>query len=145
MQLFLQISAFIDVEYVLEEQHPLPSRMITVTLRESCWHRLTGFSGIFPPVYIRTIGAFQDGGLGENDPVGTARRVSRHIWPYRKAPALVAFTGTETEEDGAQSQAVPHFRNVSKNGFARRALNAWLSSLDGETKWRDKLNRLHSS
>ncbi|OJD23816.1 hypothetical protein ACJ73_04829 [Blastomyces percursus] len=124
------------------------------------------WGNIFPPAYIRAIGTFQDGGLRENNPAVIARRVSRQIWPSKKVPALVISIGTGTEEDyrsdheenetsgqeedetsgqeegGKSGQVAPHFRNVFKDGFARRAFDAWLSSLDGEAKWRDLLNHL---
>ncbi|PGG97519.1 hypothetical protein AJ80_09688 [Polytolypa hystricis UAMH7299] len=107
---------------------------------------------IFPPAYIRALGTFQDGGLKWNNPANIARHVSRQIWPSKKRPALLVSMGTGTEEDrnestmarteGTHGQLAPHFRNVFKDGFARRTLHAWLSSLDGEEMWTDLLNQL---
>ncbi|KKZ67221.1 hypothetical protein EMCG_07087 [[Emmonsia] crescens] len=98
-------------------------------------------SSVFPP-YTDVIGTFQDGGLKENNPAWIARQVSRHIWPAKRAPALLVSIGTGAEVNCARGQVAPYFRNVFKDGFARRALNAWLSSLDGERKWRDLVNQL---
>lgn len=68
--------------------------------------------------------------------------MSRHIWPAKKALALLVSIGTGVQENCPQSQVAPYFRNVFKDGFARRALNAWLSSLDGEKKWKDLVSQL---
>lgn len=50
--------------------------------------------------------------------------------------------GTGTKDDKTSGQDAPHFRNVFRDGFARRALDAWLYSLDGEVKWKDLMNLL---
>ncbi|EER41739.1 phospholipase [Histoplasma capsulatum H143] len=99
------------------------------------------WQAVFPP-YTDLIGTFQDGGLKENNPAWIARQVSRHIWPAKKALALLVSIGTGAQENCAQGQVAPYFRNIFKDGFPRRALNAWLSSLDGERKWKDLVNQL---
>ncbi|OJD27443.1 hypothetical protein ACJ73_01171 [Blastomyces percursus] len=114
------------------------------------------WQSIFPPAYIRAIGTFQGGGLRENDPAVIARRVSQQIWPSKKVPALVISIGTGSEEDprsdheenetsGQEEDTTSGQEEGGKSGqdgFARRALDAWLSSLDVEAIWRDLLNHL---
>ncbi|OAX80974.1 hypothetical protein ACJ72_04687 [Emergomyces africanus] len=99
---------------------------------------------IFPPAYIRAVGTFQDGELRENNPAGIARQVSHQIWPTKKRPALVVSIGTGIKDDKTSDQEAPHFRNIFRNGFARRALDAWLYLLDGEVKWKKLLNLLNN-
>jgi hypothetical protein len=102
---------------------------------------------------MRDFGSFQDGGLKENNPADIARQISRQIWPslFKKAPALLISIGTGTElsapigQDTAISEGgpvAPHFRNVFKDGMARRARDAWLSSLDGQRQWERMINQV---
>ena len=100
---------------------------------------------------MRAVGSFQDGGLKENNPADIAQQISRQIWPSKGSPAVLISIGTGTERNPPlgqsvtrpdSSQVAPHFRNVFKDGMTRRAVHAWLSSLDGEEQWRRMMNRV---
>lgn len=104
--------------------------------------RLT-YSSIFTPVDL-PVGTFQDGGLTDNFAGGIARRVSRTIWPESREPARLLSLGTGSHPPSA-NEGLPHFRNSIVDGFLRRAFNAWMTSLDGESKWRDMKSQLDDS
>ncbi|KAH8431446.1 patatin-like phospholipase family protein [Aspergillus melleus] len=87
----------------------------------------------FQPTDIPGIGSFQDGGLRDNLAADIARRLSRQIWPSKKNPARLLSMGTGvTARNGERS---PHFRHVFRDSFLRRGFDAWMSSMDTETKW----------
>ncbi|GMF77642.1 unnamed protein product [Aspergillus oryzae] len=103
------------------------------------WSRLTARS-FFPPADIRGIGSFQDGGLRDNLAADIARRLCRQIWPSRKHPARLLSMGTGVTARG--SDRPPHFRHVFQDGFLRRGFDAWMSSMDTESKWLEMIGQL---
>ncbi|KAE8383882.1 patatin-like phospholipase [Aspergillus bertholletiae] len=94
----------------------------------------------FPPADIRGIGSFQDGGLRDNLAADIARRLCRQIWPSRKHPARLLSMGTGVTARG--SDRPPHFRHVFQDGFLRRGFDAWMSSMDTESKWLEMIGQL---
>ena len=56
-------------------------------------------------------------------------------------PDVVVSLGTGTEIE-ATSPRAPNFRHVFRDGFIPRLYRSFLSSLDGESAWRDLQNRL---
>lgn len=102
----------------------------------------TGIS-IFPPADLPGIGSFQDGGLMNNFAARIACRLSRQIWPSRRRPARVLSMGTGKTES-TQNQS-PHFRHVFRDSFVRRGFDAWMSSMDSQTKWLEMRNQLEDT
>ncbi|THC87635.1 hypothetical protein EYZ11_012916 [Aspergillus tanneri] len=97
----------------------------------------------FPPIDIRGIGSFQDGGLRDNLAADIARRLSRQIWPSRKHPARLLSMGTGITD--RPRDRPPHFRHVFQDGFLRRGFDAWMSSMDTETKWLEMMGQLEDA
>jgi len=93
------------------------------------------------PAYIPAIGTFQDGGLKHNNPVNLALWESRQIWPSVTRPDLVVSLGTGTGR-AVKSPSAPNFRHVFKDGFVPRLYRSFMSSLDGQSVWRDFINGL---
>ena len=100
---------------------------------------------LFQPLQISTLGTFQDGGLKHNNPINLALWESRCIWPSSQ-PDIVVSLGTGTSID--QSQSPPRaasFRHVIQDGFVPRLWRSFMSSLDGQSAWRELWNRLDDS
>ena len=98
---------------------------------------------LFRPAHIPSLGAFQDGGLKHNNPVNLALWECRHIWPDIEKPDVVVSLGTGTDI-GEGSPAAPAFRHVIRDGFIPRLYRSFVSSLDGQSAWRDLWNRLNN-
>ena len=58
---------------------------------------------------------------------------------------MVLSLGTGTLESQAQSPQAPHFRDLINDGFVSRLVRSFVSSLDGESVWRELVNRLDES
>jgi len=98
-------------------------------------------SRLVKPAYISAIGTFQDGGLKHNNPVNLALWECRQIWPSVVKPDLMVSLGTGTDGE-IQSPSAPHFRHLFKDGFIPRLYRSFMSSLDGQSVWRDFVNGL---
>lgn len=95
---------------------------------------------LFRPMQIRAHGAFQDGGLRQNNPVNIGLSEIRQIWPASSSVDVVLSLGTGLS--GAESPRASHFRHIFNDGFIPRLYRSFLSSFDGESAWRDLHNRL---
>ena len=98
-------------------------------------------ASLFRPIQISSSGAFQDGGLKHNNPINLALWESRYIWPEIEKPDVVVSLGTGTGSSTASTPA-PNFRHVIHDGFIPRLWRCFMSSLDGQSAWRDLWNRL---
>ena len=96
---------------------------------------------LFQPARIPSIGTFQDGGLKHNNPINLALWESRHIWPVLERPDAVVSLGTGMAKDPTTPTA-PNFRHVIYDGFIPRLWRSFMSSLDGQSIWREIWNRL---
>ncbi|ERF68658.1 hypothetical protein EPUS_05719 [Endocarpon pusillum Z07020] len=96
---------------------------------------------LYRPANITALGAFQDGGLKYNNPVNLALWESRRIWPESASPDIVLSFGTGTESWSRSSHA-PHFRHILNDGFIPRTWRSFMSSLDGESTWKNLKNHL---
>ena len=101
---------------------------------------------LFRPIQISTLGTFQDGGLKHNNPIHLALWESRQIWPSIKQPDVVVSLGTGTTVNGnALPPTDSNFRHVINDGFVPRLWRSFMSSLDGQSTWRDLWNRLDNT
>ncbi|KAA8649656.1 uncharacterized protein ATNIH1004_002327 [Aspergillus tanneri] len=82
-------------------------------------------------------------GLRDNLAADIARRLSRQIWPSRKHPARLLSMGTGITD--RPRDRPPHFRHVFQDGFLRRGFDAWMSSMDTETKWLEMMGQLEDT
>ncbi|KAA8647901.1 uncharacterized protein ATNIH1004_006603 [Aspergillus tanneri] len=82
-------------------------------------------------------------GLRDNLAADIARRLSRQIWPSRKHPARLLSMGTGITD--RPRDRPPHFRHVFQDGFLRRGFDAWMSSMDTETKWLEMMGQLEDA
>ena len=100
---------------------------------------------LFQPLQISTLGTFQDGGLKHNNPVNLALWESRYIWPSSSQPDIVVSLGTGTNINQDQSPRAASFRHIIQDGFVPRLWRSFMSSLDGQSAWRELWNRLDDS
>jgi len=107
----------------------------------SSWRHLLRSYSLFTPAHISAIGTFQDGGLKHNNPINLALWESQHIWPSIPRPDVVLSLGTGTDRESSSPKA-PTFRHVFQDGFIPRLYRSFMSSLDGQSTWRDLQNRL---
>lgn len=103
--------------------------------------KLTNATRLFKPAKIGLAGTFQDGGLKHNNPINLALWEMPYIWPSIQRPDIVVSLGTGTGSD-SQSPHAPNFRHVIQDGFIPRLWRSFMSSLDGQSTWRDLWNRL---
>ncbi|KAB8212999.1 patatin-like phospholipase [Aspergillus novoparasiticus] len=101
------------------------------------------WEAFLPPVDIRGVGSFQDGGLWDNLAADIARRLCRQIWPSRKHPAKLVSMGTGVTERNPDRS--PHFRHVFRDGFLRRGFDAWMSSMDTESTWLEMMGQVEDA
>ncbi|KAL8802034.1 MAG: hypothetical protein Q9200_006728, partial [Gallowayella weberi] len=99
------------------------------------------WEALFKPAKIGPAGTFQDGGLKHNNPINLALWEIPYIWPSIQRPDIVVSLGTGTGSD-SQSPHAPNFRHVIQDGFIPRLWRSFMSSLDGQSTWRDLWNRL---
>ena len=123
---------------IVEELHLL-RRCKNTSIPSSCLYSLR--DSLFQPAQIPNIGTFQDGGLRHNNPVNLALWESKLIWPSIKKPDLVLSLGTGTDIH-PHSPNAPNFRHIFKDGFIPRLYRSFMSSLDGQSAWRDLMNRM---
>ena len=102
--------------------------------------RTLTLASLFRPIQISSSGTFQDGGLKHNNPINLALWESRYIWPEIENPDVVVSLGTGT--GSRTSTPAPNFRHVIHDGFIPRLWRCFMSSLDGQSTWRDLWNRL---
>ena len=93
------------------------------------------------PIYISVIGTFQDGGLKHNNPVNLVLWKCRQIWSSVVKSDLLVFLRTGTGRETTSSSA-PSFQHLFKNGFIPQLYRSFMSSLDGQSVWRDFVNGL---
>ncbi|KAJ6070721.1 hypothetical protein N7467_012040 [Penicillium canescens] len=86
------------------------------------------------------IGSFQDGGLKHNFAGGVAIQVCRQIWPAAMGATRLVSLGTGIVQ--AADDQTPHFRHIFRDGFVRRAFDAWMSTMDTEGDWKKMRNQL---
>lgn len=104
---------------------------------------MTGTDRLFRPAHIPALGAFQDGGLKHNNPINLVLWECRHIWSDVEKPDVVVSLGTGTGE-GSSAPSASAFRHVIRDGFIPRLWRSFVSSLDGQSAWRNLWNRLNN-
>jgi len=96
---------------------------------------------LFRSAQIKSLGSFQDGALKHNNPIDLAVWECQKLWASPTMPDVVLSLGTGTEDE-LKSPKAPNFRHVFNDGFIPRLYRSFLSSLDGERRWSDSVNRL---
>ena len=76
-----------------------------------------------------------------NNPINICLTEIKHIWWEDVHLDVVLSLGTGREEKSG-SPTIPVFRNILKDGFLSRLTRSLVHSLNGETAWRECLNRL---
>ena len=83
--------------------------------------------------------------MKHNNPVNLALWESRYIWPSSSQPDIVVSLGTGTNINQDQSPRAASFRHIIQDGFVPRLWRSFMSSLDGQSAWRELWNRLDDS
>lgn len=91
---------------------------------------------------LQGIGSFQDGGLKHNFAGEIASQISNQIWPLFMGSIRMVSMGTGKVPPNEQ---IPHFRHIFRDGFLRRGFDAWMSTIDTDTDWKNWRSRLGES
>lgn len=96
---------------------------------------------LFRPVRIPSLGSYEDGGLKHNNPINIALWESRYIWPSITKPDVVLSLGTGHQEL-SHSPVVSTPKPSVRDMFVFRLWRSFMASIDGQSVWRDLMNRL---
>ena len=97
---------------------------------------------LFPLAHLPATGLIQDGGMsGHNNPIELALWESLRINPSLSRPDVVVSVGTGAQRSSA-SPRLTSFRHVLLDGFIPRMWRSYMSSFDGDKKFRDVVNNV---
>lgn len=87
------------------------------------------------------MGSFEDGALKHNNPVDIAVWECKHIWPELVRPDIVLSLGTGHSVTATSPRSASP-QSALKDKFVFRLWRSFMTSIDGQSAWRDLMNRL---